>query len=775
MRNMLCIAAVLALCLCNVAVAGVKLFDFETDAERESVRKSNQNYGTVVVVTNHMAASGDFALHVKTLSRATASLHPDVRDWRDFDRLSVDVVNLLGGTNFCGRVRIFLYPNLPDENKVKERCLYIRSRGYFQGVFSIGGIPADILADIKRIYIVFEGFPNGKDIYLDNFTLLKKGEPAPTPEGPCVGRDILPLLSSEKDSFEARCAAIEPEFAHYKDYVDFCLATMKSPCANAKMAVGWTTSMEKVMPRGAFSAKAVPEEGLSLRLARNEYESVQLLVAPLGGDLKKVNVRAEGDFAANISCDVMGYVLATNDMGYAEGKTVPADNEVGYKRVGRVPPKGWWPDPILDFIDEVDVKGTDVQSFWVRVYCPEDQKPGTWRSTLVVSADGADDVRIPLTVRVNDFTLPRTSMLPLSITFMPETPCRNWKGHDKPLVAWGRHRAEWGEFLADYLITMQTVYHAGDKVYFDVLEKLRDERRLGMFCIGYLTHPSSTNDASVAKWRASPRLAALTNNYERARQLGIADRAYVYGWDEENPCNFPMMKIALEHLRSILPGVPYLTTARDRKYGCGTLLSGVDGFIPCSYEYNASQAAAARKEGRKVWWYVCRGPTFPYTNMFTESPATETRLLMGAQAVRMRPDGFLYYQVSFWNSERVVDSGPFVDYWNPDTQNSRCNGDGILAYTGPDGRPIPCIRLENFRDGLEDYAYAKPLEEKLREVESSFAKATEDKSSENWISRAKELLAVPREVMDTMKNYTDDPKVIYRWRDAMADAIEEKQ
>jgi hypothetical protein len=29
--------------------------------------------------------------------------------------------------------------------------------------------------------------------------------------------------------------------------------------------------------------------------------------------------------------------------------------------------------------------------------------------------------------------------------------------------------------------------------------------------------------------------------------------------------------------------------------------------------------------------------------------------------------------------------------------------------------------------------------------------------------------------MDSMKNYTDDPKVIYRWRDAMADAIEEKQ
>lgn len=759
MRRMVCAAALWVSCLLNVVSAGVTLFDFETDGER----KANPDSGTVVTVTNRMATSGGSALHVTGRGWAAVYLYPGVRDWRDFDRFSIDIVNLRSGTNFCGRVRIFMrLPGQTDDEKAIERRLYIRSRGHFPAVFST---PAD-RADIEQIHVVFEGFPGGPDLYLDNFTLLRKGEAAPTPEGPCVGRDILPLVKSEKVSFEARCAAIEPEFVHLKDYVGFCRMSMESPCVHAKMAVGWTTSMEKVMPRGAFSAKAIPEEGLSLRLARNEYESVQLLVAPLGGDLKKVKVRAEGDFAANISCDVIGYVLATNDVGYAVGKTVPADKAAGYKRVGRVPPKGWWPDPILDFMDEVDVKGTDVQSFWVRVRCPEDQKAGTWRNTLVVSAEGAGDVRIPLTVCVNDFTLPRTSMLPLSVTFMPETPCRNWKGHNKPLVAWGRHRAEWGEFLADYLITMQTVYHAGDKVYFDVLEKLRDERRLGMFCIGYLTHPASTNDADVAKWRASPRLASLTNNYERAKLLGIADRAYVYGWDEEVPRDFPMMKTALEHLRAVLPGVPYLTTAWDHKYGCGTLLSGVDGFIPSSYLFNTNQAAVARKEGRQVWWYVCCGPTFPYANMFTESPATETRLLMGAQAVRMRPDGFLYYQVSFWNSERVVDSGPFVDYWNPDSQNTRVNGDGILAYTGPDGRPIPCIRLENFRDGLEDYAYAMILEKKLN--------ARADKNDE-WSRRARELLHVPREVMDSMKNYTDDPRIIYRWRDAMADAIEEKQ
>ena len=143
---------------------------------------------------------------------------------------------------------------------------------------------------------------------------------------------------------------------------------------------------------------------------------------------------------------------------------------------------------------------------------------------------------------------------------------------------------------------------------------------------------------------------------------------------------------------------------------------------------------------------------------------------MGAQAVRMRPDGFLYYQISVWKGNKCIEKGPFTD-WNP-ANDLQYNGDGSWVCVGPDGIPLPTIRLENFRDGLEDYAYAKLLEEKLRVVESFFAKATEDKSPENWIRRAKAALAVPREVMDTMTNYTDDPAVLYRWRNEMADLIE---
>jgi len=43
---------------------GIVLFDFETEAEHEAVRASNTDYGNLITVTNRMAASGDFALHV---------------------------------------------------------------------------------------------------------------------------------------------------------------------------------------------------------------------------------------------------------------------------------------------------------------------------------------------------------------------------------------------------------------------------------------------------------------------------------------------------------------------------------------------------------------------------------------------------------------------------------------------------------------------------------------------------------------------------------------
>ena len=227
-----------------------------------------------------------------------------------------------------------------------------------------------------------------------------------------------------------------------------------------------------------------------------------------------------------------------------------------------------------------------------------------------------------------------------------------------------------------------------------------------------------------------------------------------------NPGEDPR-EAAVRELKEALPGVPVSTTAYDHEFGVDTPLDVMDWFTPLTPKFNVEKAAASRKAGHQVWWYICCGPHAPFANMFIECPAIEGRLLMGAQSVRQRPDGFLSYQISIWNSKRCISSGPYTD-WDPRSW-TRYYGDGSWTCVGPDGTPLPTVRLENFRDGLEDFAYAKLLEAKL---------AARKDAEDEWSRKARELLAVPQDVMEAMTKYTDDPTEVYRWRDAMADLIE---
>ena len=275
------------------------------------------------------------------------------------------------------------------------------------------------------------------------------------------------------------------------------------------------------------------------------------------------------------------------------------------------------------------------------------------------------------------------------------------------------------------------------------------------------------------------------------------------------------MRIAVKELKRRFPGVPVSTTAGDGNLAALENLEVMDWFIPNSWRYRKGRTEESRKAGHQIWWYICDGPRAPYANWFIECQAIEARLLMGAMAQRMKPDGFLYFRTAMWSSPSCITNAPFTDWLVNKGKEGVANGDGYLTYVGPDGIPLPSLRLENFRDGLEDYAYAKLLERKLKELgedcsqmttnaycsqianinknhpssQTPFlpeAEATAPRQPSNgqtvqpsnrasWAQRAREALAVPREVMDSMTNYTDDPAALYRWRDEMADLIEESR
>ena len=174
-------------------------------------------------------------------------------------------------------------------------------------------------------------------------------------------------------------------------------------------------------------------------------------------------------------------------------------------------------------------------------------------------------------------------------------------------------------------------------------------------------------------------------------------------------------------------------------------------------------AEKARAEGRKVWWYISNASLPPDANNFIESKAIEIRLLMGAIAKKYKVDGFLYYYTSFWNREEPITQGP---YTGMDARSyPGYNGDGNWCYPGPDHTPLATIRLENFRDGLEDYAYMTILENALASV-------SDTPQNKLWRQEAGRALQIPAELVKDSTVYSDDFDSLQQWRSRLAELIE---
>ena len=364
--------ALLMAATCAAVHGAVTLFDFEDEARQKTAPRLFAHDRTICV-TNAFATSGQYALYFKSgpwrkgLDEwPSFNLHTSMKDWRGYDRLVIDLViagegNDTLSTFICaseGRVQNGLnaHTSLP-------------APGYTQWVVPLRDWPTTCdPANIGRVHL-FLSNPRDVRVFIDRVTLLKEGEPLPVPDGPLVGRDILPFLSQV--AFEASAAKNEFEAAraHLRAYCNFREACLKAGQNTTKMCVGLASSMVKVLPRGdAIPAKPATEA--AVRLARNERESVQVVVTPGDRDLTNVRVcvsdlrRADGTvFAAtNLACDVVGYVHTVRKPPYRVGCWNATNAAPGWVRATTNAPTGWWPDPILNFLDGVAVADTDAQS-----------------------------------------------------------------------------------------------------------------------------------------------------------------------------------------------------------------------------------------------------------------------------------------------------------------------------------------------------------------------------------------------------------------------------
>ena len=735
------VAFALPVLLAGALEGAVKALDFDVDDEIRQMPRYNLDRlqtGT----TNIFASSGrnSFFFRMRPWKKGEDQwplfvLRTPVRDWSGYDRLSIDVVNLdEGGDTLQLSVS---GPGVGDFAGLGAR-MTLGPCGVTRWTVPLDRWPEKMsVTNVTKI-----GFcvtrPGGCEVYLDNFTLLKPGEEASAPA--YSSSDMAKIERIRKE----RAAAREAKIVRLRD------SLRREGAKKGGILVGRASTMEHKRPEATFDLERA--DRLNVRLARNEYEGVQLFAVPDGRSLEKVEVSVsplKSRKGAGAVPEVKVYTV-----GYVKTVKSPrcyrlSDGSGGSMRA----PTGWWPDPLLDFIPETDVKAGTVQGFWINVHAGEDIAAGYYDGTVTVSAANAAPVTVPLEVRVNGFTLPKTAVIPTAISFHPPiihkydkvSEARKKDPSDLSNI-WKKHADLWTDFAADHLISVDYLYPAVPP-RFDQLMRLKRQGRLGMFNLGYWRHDDREGVTGSEDWKKR-WFTKRDERYRKAKELGILAHAYHYGADEIPAKDFGKVAVAARCVKERYPEVPLLTTAYDKKYGLdGSPLSVIDWFCPLTDMYDLEKAEASRAAGHKVWWYISNLPLTGWANMFVEKEPIETRLLMGAMTEKMKVDGFLFYAICAWKDNRKpIVKGPYTD-WDPVSYEDY-HGCGSWIYCGPDGLPVPTVRLENYRDGLEDLAYVKLLKAKGEDV------------------------PVPEDVMRSMTDFTLRPEPLMRWRDEIADRLE---
>jgi Domain of unknown function (DUF4091) len=595
-------------------------------------------------------------------------------------------------------------------------------------------------------------------------------------DGDAIDERLAALVHAQQDEVAALRAVLDAGDMDYETY-----ATFNSGVVNAQRAAGRlanTIQARLDAPRADFGVAAADSMSLvypkdvpfvatgpspTLRLARGEYESLQTVVLPYAEELSDVRAR----------------VLSVRG---PRGRQVDADLRVTVDPVGSLDTEpsnvyrrpvytGWTPDPIRDDITSVDVAAADVQPYWIRIEADDDARAGRYAIRLSFSADGKRPHPIEVTARVWPFAIPDRPKLPTAFQYTPDITADTYGITDPEQKERLKH--EFWSFLDDYKIQPDQIYTVdGDPAIPDgftirptpVRDVLYVKRNYGLthFNALYLWAGLLDRDrpetwkAQIDKW-----LEQLDTAMAAYREAGVARYAYVYGFDEATG---PLLEAARQTFTAIKaehPDLPLMTTLRDNSMGEDTGLAGpVDIWVPQQDLYDQDVAERTRARGDQAWWYPDIATGHPLPNWFNGYPPIDARMLMGPMSYQAGVEGVLYYATNHWTvsqhlEQPLVDDGIFSAY-DPVTFLTTA-GDGSLFYPGPDG-PMASIRIENFRDGMEDYNLLWTLRRAL----------SEHPDAPSELRKLARKLLTATDVVTAAREFTEDPAVYRDWRDQVA-------
>jgi len=569
------------------------------------------------------------------------------------------------------------------------------------------------------------------------------------------------------DGVRQRLAQVSKAIPATRTQACAALFRIGRPGPKGSFRVAVAGSLQKVRRKAPVTDGPLTDR-VRLDAARDEAESFQLVVMPNGEALRGVTVEAKPLEGPGGSIP-----LRWSRVAYVE--TAEPRYPTAYV--------GWWPDPLMP-PSAFDVAADVRQPLWLTATVPPEAKAGHYAGEVTLR-HGEHAVSVPVELRVRAFRLPRPGTLPAAFGLYRSSLGQWWygKNHSKlPIETYVR----WCEFMTRYRLTPKNiardyVSHTKDDAGLHV-DMSRLQQTVGALAAKYFPPysfcmfrlPSSPQMGQTATARDPATAAAVVKVYAAEwKRQGLPAHAYIYGYDEPKPEHYPFLCEAYRRVHEAAPDYPIMQTLYNKNPA--ELVGFVDIWCPLLSCADEEFYAERRKAGDVLWTYVCCAPKPPYANFFVDRPATEHRVAFW-QARQVGAVGFLYWCVCYWKGLPTAESGqpcfPDVPIRLKDHcmgARAKVNGDGILLYPGKDRTPLPGMRIEVIRDGIEDYEYLALLS---RLVERAEALPADKGPTPDLLAEAKRLCLVPETISRTLTDYTDDPNAFLERRRQVADAIE---
>ncbi|HOK09230.1 MAG TPA: DUF4091 domain-containing protein [Candidatus Hydrogenedens sp.] len=487
------------------------------------------------------------------------------------------------------------------------------------------------------------------------------------------------------------------------------LSSLKAKVADKETATVWfAPSIEKVGKNEPTPDCSL--EYLPLDIAKNEYEAFQVVITPKS-PISSIKVNVTDGKTQD------GYTLPAGQFKIFEVDYVPITVVSDY--YGELTD---YPDPIVPVQDYVKGRTDGNIVLWVRLYVGKGQPPGIYEGSLQLKSNELN-LEIPYKVNVVNYTLPVDTS---TETAYGVSPGYSWHG---PLNDEQKREVFdlYMKTCMEYRISPYTPHAYGpitwkfegtppeaivDFTEFDkAMEKYLNQYHFNAFNVGGL--PNELNGAPRYSEEYNRLFASIYQQVqEHLREKGWLHKAYWYWVDEPAPADYASVKQGMELLYKACPDIRRLLTCNQEPAPAPYFWDVVNLWVPIFNMYDETRARWRQELGETIWWYVCTAPRAPYANNFVDHPAINHRIRYW-QLDKYNLEGDLFWSITYWAQnpwEEAMSIGDGGQRWG--------NGDGRLLYPPrkqPSSEPlieppVPSIRLECIRDGLEDREYLLVLE-----------------------------------------------------------------